>query len=351
MAIKRKKIILLLILTLIFGGIFLFIKSRTGTSAPANIYTVKNQNLVLSYTFSGAVVPQKEISIFSETLAQVEKVNFRTGDSVKQGDVLLSLKASSLDDAKLKYKRLALQVEKNRRDYHAITQLFNNGGASKNEVNDAKLTLETSIIDMNIAKKEFSDFKKDIKSPISGVILALNADENYKVEPTKPLFKIADTENLQIIVNAINIKAKKLAEGQKVTVTSDSLESNKILTGKIKSISQIAQKTDGSAENTTRVVIELDNYSTLKPGDSAEVNIIYKEIKDKIVIPYNYISTDLATNKSYVLVVNKDNVLEKRYIKLGENNTINFEILEGLKVNDRIIENTNNLYKEGVKIK
>lgn len=352
MAIKKKKIIIVFILiALVLLGILFVKNTLTDSNLNPNIHTVSKQNLTLTYTSEGSIVPQKEISIFSETLAQVEKVNFRVGDFVKQGDVLLSLKGSSLDEARLNYQKLKLQVEKNKRDYQIITQLYNAGGASKNEVNAAKVLLDSSIIDMNIAKRGFVNFKKNITSPISGVILELNADENYKVDLTKPLFKIADTENLQVVINVPNIKAKKLKEGQDVIVKSDSLENNEVLKGKIKSISQIAQRTANSSENTTRIVIELENYSKLKPGDTAEVTVIYKQLKDKVIIPFNYISTDVATNQSYVLVLNKDNVLEKRIVKLGENDTVNFEVIEGLKVNDKIVENLNNVYKEGVRIK
>lgn len=351
MALKKKTKIISILAIILLVIIGFYIKSKKSVRTPANIHTVELKDLTLSYNLNGLVESQKEVSVFSDTLSQVDKVNYRVGDAVKKGDVLLTLKENSIVENRLNYQKLALQVEKNKREYNSTFKLYNAGGASKSELDNAKVALETSIIDMNIAKKSVADFKSAIISPISGVILEQNADENYKVDQSKPLFTIADTENLQISIYVANIKAKKLAEGQKVTITSDSLNDSEVLQGTIKSIAKISTKNGNFSEPATKVIISLENYSTLKPGNSANINVIYKELKNKIIVPFNFILTDTANNKSYVFILNKNNIIEKRYVKLGENDTLNFEILEGLKANEKIVENTDNRYKEGEKIK
>lgn len=347
---KRTKIILLIIVLVAIAWIF-FNRSTSAVIAPLNTHTVKKDNLVLSYSASGTVESQKEISVFSDTTAQVESVNYRVGDAVNKGDNLLSFKTSSIEDAKLNLEKIQLQVNKNKNEYEIAKALFNVGGASKHEMDSAKLTLDTSLLDLAIAKKTITNFKKNISSPISGVVTEVNADVNFKVDSSKPLFKIADTENLQIGINVPNIKAKKLQVGHEVTVTSDSLNNDEVLKGKITKISKVASKTGDFSETTTRVIVELENYSTLKPGMTTNVTITYNKLENKILVPFNFIQTDVENNTSVVYVLNKDNVVEKRNVTIGENNTFSFEITSGLNENENIIENVNNIYKDGDKIK
>ena len=351
MKIKKKTKIILLITGLVVITWIFFNRSTSTVTEPINKHTVKKDNLVLSYSTSGTVESQKEISVFSDTTAQVESVNYRIGDAVNKGDTLLSFKISSIEDARLNVEKIQLQVNKNKNEYEIAKALFNVGGSSKNEVNTAKLTLDASLIDLDIAKKAITNFKKNIISPISGVVTEVNADANFNVDSSKPLFKIADTENLQIGINVQNIKAKKLKVGHEVKVISDSLNDNEVLKGKITKISKIASKTGDFGEATTRVIVELENYSTLKPGMTTNVTITYNKLENKIIVPFNFIQTDVENNTSFVYVLNKDNVIEKRNVTIGENNTFSFEITSGLNENEKIIENVNGIYKNGDKIK
>lgn len=65
---KRTKIILLIIVLVAIAWIF-FNRSTSAVIAPLNTHTVKKDNLVLSYSASGTVESQKEISVFSDTTA------------------------------------------------------------------------------------------------------------------------------------------------------------------------------------------------------------------------------------------------------------------------------------------
>lgn len=75
------------------------------------------------------------------------------GDAVNKGDNLLSFKTSSIEDAKLNLEKIQLQVNKNKNEYEIAKALFNVGGASKHEMDSAKLTLDASLLDLAIAKK------------------------------------------------------------------------------------------------------------------------------------------------------------------------------------------------------
>ncbi|MBE2989575.1 efflux RND transporter periplasmic adaptor subunit, partial [Sneathia sp. DSM 16630] len=45
------------------------------------------------------------------------------------------------------------------------------------------------------------------------------------------------------------------------------------------------------------------------------------------------------------------NIVERREVKLGKNNTINYVVNSGLSVHDKLINNSSKIYKQGDKIK
>ena len=53
-----------------------------------------------------------------------------------------------------------------------------------------------------------------------------------------------------------------------------------------------------------------------------------------------------STNGAWVFVLNSDNKAVKRNIKIGRENPFYYEVLEGLKVGDRVITSSYDDYKE-----
>ena len=205
------------------------------------------------------------------------------------------------------------------------------------------------MIDSKIASSGYKPQERVLRSPISGVIVEANADDNYKIDPTKPLYKIADTENLKITLDVPNYMAKNLKVGQTVDITSDSLNDDEVLHGVVKNIAKISTKSETSNDAITSVEVSLDNYSTLKPGDIVDAKINYLTLNNNIIIPLQYI--EFENDKTYVYILNNKNIVERREVKLGKNNTINYVVNSGLSVHDKLINNSSKIYKQGDKIK
>ena len=163
------------------------------------------------------------------------------------------------------------------------------------------------------------------------------------------MYKIADTENLKITLDVPNYMAKNLKVGQTVDITSDSLNDDEVLHGIVKNIAKISTKSETSNDAITSVEVSLDNYSTLKPGDIVDAKINYLTLNNNIIIPLQYI--EFENDKTYVYILNNKNIVERREVKLGKNNTINYVVKSGLSVHDKLINNSSKIYKQGDKIK
>lgn len=345
---KYRKTLAVLVIFLAIGLTYKCTTSKNNNRV-VNTMIAKKSSVDLSYNLNATVESQKTVAVFSSNIGEVEEVLYRLNDSVKKGETLVLLKTDGTDNSELNIEKAKLNISNLKNNYDNLQKLYKVGGVSKYELDNAKLTLDTAIIDLKTLQSAYKPFKREIKSPISGVIVEANVDANYKIDSTRPLYKIADIENLIITAEVSNSKARKLKEGQQVLLKSISLDEEEILEGKIKTISKISVQSKKSNEMITKISIELNNYSTLKPGDSADITIIYNKIDNKIILPFQYI--EFENNMTYVYVL-KDNIVMKKEVKLGKNkDNINYEIIEGISENEVLLDNTAKVYKEGDKLK
>ena len=72
------------------------------------------------------------------------------------------------------------------------------------------------------------------------------------------------------------------------------------------------------------------------------------ETEAAIIVPTEILAKDI--NGWYLFVVNENNIVEKRYVKIGISDKNNTLIKEGIKENEKIIVNGFNLVKDGMKV-
>jgi HlyD family secretion protein len=103
-----------------------------------------------------------------------------------------------------------------------------------------------------------------------------------------PLLQFPDLSRMQVTADVAESDFRRIEKGQKVYLTVDAAE-KLVTTGKInrKSLaSSIAQRYSGSTVKSYEVIIDVDScHSKLKPGLSANCEIILKEEKDTLFVP------------------------------------------------------------------
>lgn len=348
---KNKKKLIFIILLLI-GVMFvktMFTKRMSGAVGMYDTVNPVRQDLVFDYSFNAKVLSKKEVLVYSNLIAEVEKVNYRVGDVVKSGDILVELSQNSLFDIKASIERAKINLNQKVEDLKVLQEIYKLGGVSKKELdlaNDAVKLAELDLETIYATKKDSSNL---IKSTVSGTITELNVDDNFKIDPTKYLFKIVDTENLKIEAEVANSKVKYLSVGDPVTITSESLKDDKEIEAKIDEIAKISHKSVQFNDAVTNIIIDLEKESGLKPGDLVEINVKYDELKNILTLPFIYINQG-ENGIPYVFVIEND-VVVKKEVTLGKTNNILYEIKSGLTENDIVLNNISKMYKEGDKIK
>jgi membrane fusion protein, multidrug efflux system len=131
----------------------------------------------------------------------------------------------------------------------------------------------------------------------------------------------------------------KVMRGQKVLVKADAWP-NRTFTA---SVTSLTPKGDPVSKN-YRVRITLDPEQPLQIGMTAEVNIVVRETKDAMLVPFS------ALRGEAVFVVEGARV-RKRTIKAGIVGTAKVEVLAGLKDGDLVVTDPPEGLKDGVFVK
>lgn len=231
---------------------------------------------------------------------------------------------------------------------------------SKQKVGENKKTKNNQIQqEINSIKKlelqlmtkmeELNKLQDQLVSPVTGTILTMVAEENYKVDPEKPVVEVADISQQKVRVELPTYELKGVAVGQKVRVTSDLIDNPlKATVTKIISLAKEVTK-NGVTDNVVEVEMILDNVSdTLRPGYEVKVDIIKATKTNSLIIPA--IAVIRENKKAYVYLVSSDNKVVKKEITIGLENIAELEV-KGLKNGDRIITNISPDIKVGDSVK
>lgn len=262
------------------------------------------------------------VTVSAETNGKILSLDISEGDTVRTGQQIgiidtaslvlqyrqiqsqqASMKSSSPDIA-AQTEALRTQIAHQENECHRISRLLADGAATQKQSDDANANLRTlrnqlkgqlstlgksrtSITETALAlqyQKELVTeqiLKSHIKAPLSGTILSKYAEAGEFATPGRPLFKIA---NLNEIYLRSYFSASQLADiriGQDVTVIADFGDNKQYkYPGKITWIAQESEFTpkaiqtkDSRANLVYAVKISVKNDGRLKLGQYGEVHL------------------------------------------------------------------------------
>src|SRR5262245_9079736 len=170
----------------------------------------------------------------------------------------------------------------------------------------------------------------ELKAPIDGVIIDRKTAPGELVGKDKEIYTISDPTDLWVIaeVKERDIGAVKVGQDASFTVLAYPGERFR---GKVVRIGNQVE----AESRTLEVRVEVDNADgRLKPGMFADVEITTTVLGNTIVIPDTAVQTD--EENQIVFVALDENKFQKRVVKLGMEQPGRAQVLEGLKVGEKI---------------
>lgn len=198
-----------------------------------------------------------------------------------------------------------------------------------------KIGIDTQILQLNSASQlaKLSKDQRYIKSPISGYVTDIQAEENNFVAPGQPVVKIENPETLLLKTSVNPEESIFLTINQTVEIISGA----RTISGEITSISPAINNVSQKIE------IEITAKNTVKiiPGSLVKIRIPIKT--KQIFIPLNSLYNN--SQGQFVKIV-EDGKIKHIPVTIGEIVGEFMEIKSGLQGNEKIITTPNATFEE-----
>ncbi len=374
---KSKWILIAITIIVVIILVSVILKSR-GSNSKSEItvkyyeFEVKKSTIFTSLMETGYLEPIKSVEVMSKLSGKLLKFAVKEGDSVKKGQLLCYLEPDiseiqRITSIRSNFENSKLELEIALKGFEDKQALLEKGIISEKEYLDAKkrfTNAENSFIsskqqlkaieELGIEGKIESIDRVDILSPANGIVISLGIEEGESVRAGTSAYAqgtilavIADLSAMKASSYINEVDIGRIYLNQEVIVTLDAFPREKFH-GKISYISPVAK----DVANLKKFAVLVDVHTIdkrLKPGMTANLDIVLINKPDILVIPFNFIKKEKKSifvqrkkDKSIPIPENSDfknyiSNLEDVTIKLGVRGQNEIEVVEGLKEGDIII--------------
>jgi HlyD family secretion protein len=254
----------------------------------------------------GQVLAKLDPALFQTQLEQADA-------SVKTSQAVLNNDAAAIATTKANLEKAKVDVLNSTRKYKMIKELFDEGLETKDDMDSAQATLDSSIaartavesqlvaaqagqkadearLDQALANLKNAQVNLDhsiIESPISGTVISRNVDKGQTVAAsfsTPTMFTIGeDLTKMQVITNTDEADVGKLKTGMDASFTVDAY-TGETFRGTIRQVRLAATTVQNVV--TYNAVIDVSNPDLrLKPGMTANVKIVIEKVENALRLP------------------------------------------------------------------
>ena len=313
-----------------------------------------------SVTATGTIEPVTLVEVGTQVSGIISHIYVDYNSTVKKGQVIAELDRenlnSQLETAQAQLESAKSDLDYQEQNYERQKTLHDKGHISDNDFELARLSYQQAKATYNQRIQSVKTARTNlgyatITSPIDGIILTRAVEEGQTVASsfsTPTLFTIAkDLTDMRVIADIDEADIGGVREGQRVNFTVDAFPDD-VFEGTVTQVRQEA--TTESNVVTYEVVISAPNPELkLKPGPTANVTVITKEVQNVLAVPVAALS--FAPNENLLkdgeiiadcqgkskVWVREGNVFKAIPVETGENNGILVEIKNGLKGGEDVI--------------
>ena len=338
---------------------------------------VKRENLELFVDMKGTVVANNVTKIGLDVNLSVDNVYFKAGDFVKKGDIIV--KFSDYQKSDISEKRVLLVVKNAQlRNLEKQQEL----GADVNQkIQEVKGEIDGLELEVKDEMKNAVLVQRTVRSPFDGYIVKINAVKGGIVNKNEPIVVLAKKNDLKIVSESMtDEKIKNLGIGNMAEVSLFRRKNKKA--GEEKTLEELVEiKNDKGKEGfqnrdnkgnldlfSERKVIEAElfkinkvvnmnvleflpiSFKDLFLNEQVDIRVIYRKKENVLTVSKKAII--FKNQKSYIYLIDKNNLVREREVFVGVDNGEKIEIF-GMNIEEgmEIVENpddkiTNNVIVE-----
>ena len=303
-------------------------------------------DMVTEGTFTTTVEAKGQLKPISASVVSpsvdgtVASINVQAGQTVNEGDVLMTIKNDELDRNVAEAQRAVTAAQEDLSNAQKALAASQAAPAADNDTGDVSgATADTSAVSSaqrNLASAQATleqanakAAERTVTAPSSGSIVELNAKVGATVtggvvmgegdtSGGKQCMQIADLSKMKVTVQVGEKDIAKIAVGQSANVTYPAFP-DIVSQGTVTAIASVANSDSsygggGSVTFNVDILIEAPD-ARLKPGMTAEVSVVTEQLNDVVMVPTMALMTEDGENY-YVNLATDSEGKETRRVKV-----------------------------------
>jgi membrane fusion protein, multidrug efflux system len=302
---------------------------------PEVVATIQARKQTWENTLSavGSVVTAKGVAVSNDAPGLVVRLHFDSGDTVKQGAVLVELDTS--------VERAQLASLRARRDLAEIsvkrsTALATSGAVAQSQVDADASSFKSLTADANALVAQIA--RKTIRAPFSGKLGIRQVNLGQYLAPGTPVTTLESEKASLVEFTLPQQELPKLAIG--TTVRGVLSGSNKPLEGTINAIDPVV---DPMTRNIKVRATMPDPESQLRPGMFLRIEVVLPEKSDVVAVPQtavvhaSYGDSVFTTEEKPGPDGKARKVAQQRFVKLGRTRGDFVSVVDGLGADQEVV--------------
>ncbi|SFJ64385.1 MULTISPECIES: efflux RND transporter periplasmic adaptor subunit [unclassified Bacillus (in: firmicutes)] len=383
---KKKKWIIIGVIALIIivaaANIFMMQSKKKGSTEDVKFREVTERQLNNTKLVSGQVKPGNIESFYADaTKGKVKDIAVKEGQEVNKGDKLFSYDNEEINlqvkQAEIEQKMTSMRYDQGKKKIDSLKQDIKkakDSGATKemidpleSQLNELEMQQKTADLEKEKVNLHIEELKKKqgeltVYSNFSGVVQKFDKDASQGSTPVmggqgKAFLQIASKDPFQIQGTLTELQKSQIQKDQAITVTAKAAPKKK-WTGKVTEVSEYPTSAEANiqapaggeaGQNMSYYTYKasLDSQDGLSPGYhvSIQVNL---ENRKMVAVPHKSIVEEKG--ESFVYVEDKGK-LRKQIVKKGSSDGDWVEVLEGVTVGKKVVENPSDKVFDGMEVK
>lgn len=290
-----------------------------------DVAKVSSTRLVDDVNAVGTIRSNEAVMIRPEVAGRITQLNFRDGQQVKKGQLLIAFD-STVNQAEVQQAKAELGIA--RANFERNADLAKQKFISERARDESLANVQVLEAKLALAQARLS--KLEIRAPFSGIVGIRNVSVGDYVKDGADLVNLEDISSMKVDFRVPERYVDLAQRGQTLEVTVDALP-GKPFHAKVDAIAPLVDSTGRSALLRGRI----DNpEGRLKPGMFARVKLILAERNNALVIPEESIVPQGGKMTVWKII---DGKAMRTEVKTGLRRAAKVEILEGLQLGDTVV--------------
>ncbi|MDP8997561.1 MAG: efflux RND transporter periplasmic adaptor subunit [Pseudomonadota bacterium] len=375
----RYVVVIGVLVALAFAGWWYYQKTHSKQTLKMTTEAVKIADIQDTILANGTLKPNKMVAVGAQLSGRLISLEVGVGQRVKQGDLIgqidpetkrndLLVSQAALQNVRAQRdeKVASLELAESSRARKAITVQdkatsqadYDSAVATVKQTKAQISSLEAQIQEAEVAVKtsEINLASSNVVAPIDGTVLSVVTQEGQTVNavqsaPTIVILGQLDVMSIRAEISEVDVV--KVRSGQDVYFTilgepdhryDAELEMIEPAPESIKNDSSLSSSSSSSSTTTSTTAIYYNAVfrapnpdGKLRTYMTAEVHVAVASAKQILVIPSAALGTRNADGSYPVEVVGAGDTVSMRNVKIGIDNRINAQVLEGLAEGERVV--------------